>query len=40
MPDIVLNAEKMKEILSFWRIGTAKDFSISFQCSLEISDFL
>jgi hypothetical protein len=40
MSDIVLKAEKTKEILFFWRIGTAKNFSISFRCSLEISDFL
>jgi hypothetical protein len=37
MPDIVLNAEKMKEILSSWMIGIIENFSISFQCRFAIS---
>ncbi len=37
MPDIVLNAEKMKEILSSWMIGIIENFSISFQRRLAIS---
>jgi hypothetical protein len=37
MPDIVLKAEKMKEILSSWMIGIIENFSISFQCRLAIN---